>query len=57
MAMERYDPIKIEEKWQKRWEEEKPFTAVEKEGVPKMYLAEMFPYPSGAGLLPDLVRH
>ncbi len=57
MAMERYDPIKIEEKWQKRWEEEKPFTAVEKEGVPKMYLAEMFPYPSGAGLHVGHVRN
>ncbi|MBO7664905.1 leucine--tRNA ligase [Candidatus Saccharibacteria bacterium] len=55
--MERYDPIKIEEKWQKRWEEEKPFTAVEKEGVPKMYLAEMFPYPSGAGLHVGHVRN
>ena len=57
MAMERYDPIKIEEKWQKRWEEEKSFTAVEKEGVPKMYLAEMFPYPSGAGLHVGHVRN
>ena len=57
MAMERYDPIKIEEKWQKRWEEEKPFTAVEKENVPKMYLAEMFPYPSGAGLHVGHVRN
>ncbi|MDO4759926.1 MAG: leucine--tRNA ligase [Candidatus Saccharibacteria bacterium] len=55
--MERYDPIKIEEKWQKRWEEEKPFTAVEKENVPKMYLAEMFPYPSGAGLHVGHVRN
>ncbi|MBR6964838.1 leucine--tRNA ligase [Candidatus Saccharibacteria bacterium] len=55
--MERYDPIKIEEKWQKRWEEEKPYTAVEKENVPKMYLAEMFPYPSGAGLHVGHVRN
>ena len=55
--MERYDPIKIEDKWQKRWEEEKPFKATEKENVPKMYLAEMFPYPSGAGLHVGHVRN
>ena len=55
--MERYEPLKIEEKWQKRWEEEKPFKAEEKDGVPKMYLAEMFPYPSGAGLHVGHVRN
>lgn len=55
--MERYDPLKIEAKWQQRWEEEKPFTATEKENVPKMYLAEMFPYPSGAGLHVGHVRN
>ncbi len=55
--MERYEPLKIEEKWQKRWEEEKPFKATEKEGVPKMFLAEMFPYPSGAGLHVGHVRN
>ncbi|MBQ6313773.1 leucine--tRNA ligase [Candidatus Saccharibacteria bacterium] len=55
--MERYEPLKIEEKWQKIWEEEKPFRAVEKPGVPKMFLAEMFPYPSGAGLHVGHVRN
>ncbi len=55
--MDRYEPLKIEEKWQKRWEEEKPFRAVEKTGVPKMYIAEMFPYPSGAGLHVGHVRN
>lgn len=55
--MERYEPLKIEEKWQKRWEEEKPFKATEKENVPKKYLAEMFPYPSGAGLHVGHVRN
>ena len=34
--MERYEPLKIEEKWQKKWDEEKAFKAEEKPGVPKM---------------------
>ena len=55
--MDRYEPLKIETKWQKIWEEEKPFKATEKPGVPKMMLAEMFPYPSGAGLHVGHVRN
>ena len=55
--MDRYEPLRIEEKWQKRWEEEKPFHASEKPGLPKMFLAEMFPYPSGAGLHVGHVRN
>ena len=55
--MERYEPLKIEEKWQKIWEKEKPYKAVEKDGTPKMFLAEMFPYPSGAGLHVGHVRN
>ena len=55
--MERYDPLKIEAKWQKIWEKEKPYKATEKENVPKMYIAEMFPYPSGAGLHVGHVRN
>ncbi|MBQ3296564.1 leucine--tRNA ligase [Candidatus Saccharibacteria bacterium] len=55
--MDRYEPLKIEEKWQKIWEEEKPYKAETVEGVPKMYIAEMFPYPSGAGLHVGHVRN
>ncbi len=55
--MDRYEPLKIEEKWQKKWEKEKPFKASEKKGAPKMFLAEMFPYPSGAGLHVGHVRN
>ena len=56
-GMDRYEPLKIEEKWQKIWEEEKPYKAETVEGVPKMYIAEMFPYPSGAGLHVGHVRN
>lgn len=54
--MERYNPTKIEEKWQKIWETEQSFRA-EENGAEKMYLAEMFPYPSGAGLHVGHVRN
>jgi leucyl-tRNA synthetase len=43
----KYEPIAIEEKWQKKWEEEKTFKVIEDPGKPKYYLLEMFPYPSG----------
>ena len=55
--MDRYEPLKIEEKWQKIWEETEAFRATEKAGLPKMYIAEMFPYPSGAGLHVGHVRN
>ncbi len=55
--MDRYEPLKIEAKWQKRWEETEAFRATEEPDVPKMMLAEMFPYPSGAGLHVGHVRN
>ncbi|MBR2710554.1 leucine--tRNA ligase [Candidatus Saccharibacteria bacterium] len=55
--MERYEPLKIEEKWQKIWEETSAFKAEELKNRPKMMLAEMFPYPSGAGLHVGHVRN
>ena len=55
--MERYEPLKIEQKWQKIWEETEPYKVSEVEGKPKMMLAEMFPYPSGAGLHVGHVRN
>jgi leucyl-tRNA synthetase len=44
---ERYYPQKIEEKWQRIWEEKKSFRVTESPDLPKYYLLEMFPYPSG----------
>ncbi len=55
--MERYEPLKIEQKWQKKWEETEAFKATEVKGQPKVMLAEMFPYPSGAGLHVGHVRN
>jgi len=55
--MDRYDPLKIEAKWQKIWASTDAFKATEKSDTPKMYLAEMFPYPSGAGLHVGHVRN
>jgi len=43
----KYEPIAIEEKWQKKWEEEKCFKVTEDPQKKKYYLLEMFPYPSG----------
>lgn len=58
LGMNRYDPLKIEQKWQKIWEETAAFkTDSIQSGEPKMYLAEMFPYPSGAGLHVGHVRN
>ena len=43
----KYEPMAIEEKWQKKWAEEQTFKVTEDPGKPKYYLLEMFPYPSG----------
>jgi leucyl-tRNA synthetase len=48
--MPRYDPRVIEPKWQRVWEAQKTFRAVERPGAPKLYVLDMFPYPSGEGL-------
>ena len=45
-----YDYKSIEEKWQKRWDEENPFAAKQDFSLPKYYTLVEFPYPSGQGL-------
>lgn len=47
---ERYVPADIEPKWQRFWDENKTFRAERHPGRPKLYVLDMFPYPSGAGL-------
>jgi leucyl-tRNA synthetase len=47
---ESYEPSDIEPKWQQYWEKNKTFRAERRAGRPKMYVLDMFPYPSGAGL-------
>jgi len=48
--MKSYNPRQIEPKWQKYWEENKLFEAVDFDEKPKKYVLDMFPYPSAAGL-------
>jgi leucyl-tRNA synthetase len=49
--MPSYHPQRIEPKWQAHWERNKTFRARDFEaGKPKLYVLDMFPYPSGAGL-------
>jgi leucyl-tRNA synthetase len=44
------DFSRIEAKWQKRWADEASFRAAPDPAKPKLYILDMFPYPSGAGL-------
>jgi leucyl-tRNA synthetase len=48
--MPRYNPAAIEPKWQQYWESNRTFAAPRLPTGPKMYVLDMFPYPSGAGL-------
>ena len=45
--IEKYDFRSIEEKWQKRWEEEALFRTDDAAPGEVFYMLEMFPYPSG----------
>ena len=48
--MMEYNFRSIEEKWRKRWAEQKTFKVNTDSDKPKFYVLDMFPYPSGAGL-------
>lgn len=46
----KYEPKKIEAKWQKQWANEGVYKTLIASGKPKRYVLDMFPYPSGEGL-------
>ncbi|HQH27241.1 MAG TPA: leucine--tRNA ligase, partial [Oligoflexia bacterium] len=46
----RYSPAEIEPKWQRYWLENKTFKAAHDRTKPKLYVLDMFPYPSSSGL-------
>ncbi len=48
--MPRYNPAVVEPKWQRYWEENRTFAAPRMPTGAKMYVLDMFPYPSGDGL-------
>ena len=45
-----YNFKQIEKKWQKFWSDNQTFKAENDSSLPKYYIMDMFPYPSGAGL-------
>ena len=42
-----YDHLKIEAKWQNHWSKNNTFKAEIDEDKEKLYVLDMFPYPSG----------
>ncbi len=44
---EKYNPRRLEKKWQEYWETKGFFKVEENTNLPKFYCLEMFPYPSG----------
>lgn len=48
--MPRYNPAEIEPRWQRFWAENNTFKTPEEVSSEKMYVLDMFPYPSGEGL-------
>ncbi len=47
---DKYPFVEIEPKWQSYWEQHRLFQAVDGDSRKKLYVLDMFPYPSGAGL-------
>ena len=52
----KYNPQKIEKKWQKEWQKNKLYRAVDGSKKKKYYTLVEFPYPSGDGLHVGHVR-
>ncbi len=46
----KYQFLEIEKKWQEYWDEHRTFKTEETSGKQKIYILDMYPYPSGAGL-------
>ncbi|MCU0411892.1 MAG: leucine--tRNA ligase [Bacteroidetes bacterium] len=46
----KYDFLAVEQKWQAYWDEQQTFRVHDDETRQKLYVLDMFPYPSGAGL-------
>ena len=46
----KYQFLDIEKKWQEYWERHQTFRVEETSEKPKIYVLDMYPYPSGAGL-------
>lgn len=47
---QKYNHLEIEQKWQKKWQEDGLYKTGEDASKPKYYVLDMFPYPSGDGL-------
>lgn len=45
-----YNHNLVENKWRKKWKEQKTYFFKDDKNKPKFYALDMFPYPSGAGL-------
>jgi leucyl-tRNA synthetase len=48
--MSEYSHRELEKKWQEHWDSNGTFQVTNESGLPKYYVLDMFPYPSGAGL-------
>jgi leucyl-tRNA synthetase len=47
IRVERYEPSQVEERWQRRWEEDGLYRVDGNDPRPKYYFLTMYPYPSG----------
>ena len=45
-----YRAKEIEKKWQEKWEKDQTYLVEDNQTLPKYYILDMFPYPSGEGL-------